>query len=271
MRKILYPLFLFFLSSPALHSQGICDSVVTIHPIQSACAGTEERYLSASHAGGVFSGPGVVYDNGYLNTENLTAGFYTVKYTITGPGGCTVTATRDYEVRDAEYINTWATGVIDCSDANSKVFLHAILQNPNNYFAPQWEGPTFSNYHAEGADVQTASAGLHKFYAYSATPGQCMAYGFQMVNFTHAPAEPALESCTDCSDWPLKVKSTPTIPGWKTRLIKPDGTNFGNIENCTAVWFQAPPGNYKVEMYNDQMAAGRKKPSISIRKISGRD
>lgn len=256
MHKNIYLLFPLLWSVFQLDAQGICDSVISINAIQPQCAGTGEAYLSASHPGGVFSGPGVIYGNGYLNTENLGAGFYTVKYTISGPGGCTVSASRDYEVLDAEEIFGWASGGIDCSNLASSVMLQGFLPNSGNYTGLFWEGPPGSGFSDFGNVVQANSAGAYKIKAFPLPPGQCPAFGKIDVPFSNNTVVPSLVSCTNCDEWngfpPLRLKVTPVVAGWHSTLMSPDGAYMDNLESCTAIPNTFPAGNWKIELYNNQ-------------------
>lgn len=247
MRNILP--FLLLLAAARLGAQGICDSTISIAPIQPVCEGWGERYLQVSHPGGVFNGPGLVNNSPYLNSEFLSAGFYTVTYTITGPGGCTAQATQQYQVRSAQEAFASVIGDIDCSNPNSTVFINGFLPNQQNYFAGQWHGPDFSNKTIYGISGSTDYAGTYRFYASPVNSNDCPAYGWVNVDFINPTNPIKIVSCTNCNDtWPtLKIKIDSIPLGWQGRFKAPNSNGYSNAQPCTAVY---QSGNWLAEIEN---------------------
>lgn len=251
MHKLLPSLSLLFFAVARLAAQGICDSVISIAPIQPLCAGTGEAYLSVSHPGGVFSGSGLIYGTSYLNTEYLGAGIYTAKYTITGPSGCTVQATRQFEVLDAEYAFPWVSGDIDCSNPNSTVMLQAFLMNSNNFWGGSWYGPSGSNISGFGNTVTTDYAGKYFFEAHPVNSNDCPAYASVDVAFVNNAANIKIVDCTDCSDWPQKIRIESVPPNWQTSVSTPNGYSYYSPSDSTGCFAAIlGTGVWKVEAKN---------------------
>ncbi|MBN8679117.1 MAG: T9SS type A sorting domain-containing protein [Chitinophagales bacterium] len=209
-------LILTLLLSGTLSAQGICDSVISIAPIPPICQGTGLDYLETSHPWGDFTGPGVNPGSPYLDAENLNPGVYTITYTITGPGGCTVQATRDFEVLPAFEMNTWVQGKIDCSNPNSQVMVMAFLTpDPNGvqYQWPSWEGPEGQSFFNQS--FQASYAGRYKMMAFPSNGQGCPAYAFAEVGFQNNPLQINIVSCSDCNAPGGTRIKLDTIPaGW---------------------------------------------------------
>lgn len=217
-----------------LYAQGICDSTITIAPIQPICSGTEIAYVQVSHPGGVFDGPGFLYNNNYLYAENLNAGFYSFNYTITGPGGCTVQASQTFEVLPAHSLSAWVQGKINCSDPASTAQLNvALTTGPNgvNYDSPTWEGPEGITLYSQIAT--THYAGRYKVTAYPVNAQVCPAFGFAEVKFENNPLDINIVSCTNCQGVGGIRVSVDTFPaGWPNpRFSLPHGF-ISNNPNC---------------------------------------
>lgn len=253
MKHILPLLAVLLLTVTRLHAQGICDSTISILPIQSICAGTGETYLSVSHPGGVFSGPGLIYNSNYLSAQYLTGGIYTAKYTITGPGGCTVSATRPFEVRQAEQAFAFASGDIDCSNPNSSVMLDGFVFNNNNYWDGEWYGPPGSGISFFNSTAITDYAGAYQFLAYPKVFGECPAYANVMVNFQNNPIHIKIVTCTDCDanmGFPaLQIKIDTVPPGWNATLGRANGPY---ISGGGCVPITSWPGLWTATIKNDQ-------------------
>ena len=233
--KLLQPLLFLLLAAPRMDAQGICDSTISIAPIQPVCAGTGEAYLQVSHPGGVYSGPGLIYNTAYLYAEGLSAGFYTVTYTITGPGGCTTQATRQYEVLDAVEASAWASGKIDCSDPNSTITLQASILNGSNFGEGEWYAET-PNIALQGNVVTTSHAGKYQYYAYNLNLNGCPAYATVEVGFKNNPLAIQLVSCTNCGSINpgLQIRID-TIPnGWDHQITR-GNTGYFSGNNCIPV------------------------------------
>lgn len=249
MHKLLPSLALLLLAVARLGAQGICDSTITIAPIQPLCESTGVRYLQVSHDGGDFSGPGITYSfSSTLKAGTLAPGLYEVTYTITGPSGCTVSDTEQFEVLDAVEAFTWANGEIDCSNPNSIAVLQAFT--PGNFNEGYWEGPAGSGFSDHGNFTNTSFAGEYSFMAYpSGGSGQCPAYGTVEVAFENNPLDVNIISCSVCSSvWGTRV-TLDTIPlGWPSpRFSLPVGT-FDN-SNCKIL---LEPGLLKVTLQNPE-------------------
>lgn len=246
MKRISLTIMLLSAASLRLAAQGICDSVVSIAPIQALCQGTGERYLEVSHPGGVFSGPGLLHNTNYLSARNLGAGTFTATYTITGPGGCTVQATRTFDVLPAEEAFAWVSGEIDCSNPNSVAGLHAITIGGNTS-GEHWSG---QGEFFQGVNAQTGVAGEYLFTAYDMSQGFCPQYAYVNVDYNQPPAI-QLVSCTDCNDPTfLKVKTEPQLPGWNTRFFGPNGATIAGFSDCIGISPSFPTGTWTVEAKN---------------------
>ncbi len=252
MHNILLLLALFISPLVRLGAQGICDSTISIAPIQPLCQGTGVAYLQVSHPGGVFSGPGLINNTSYLNAEGLGAGFYTAKYTITGPGGCTVQTTRQFEVRDAEEAFASAFGQIDCSNPGSTVMLQANLPNPQNYSTGNWIGPAGSGFNLYNNFGTTSFAGTYKFMAYPTNFNNCPAYSSVNVGFTNNQTQIQITDCTNCAESYVRIKVDPVPLGWQATLKAPNGANVSNGGLCTAVSHFFPSGVWTAEAVNSQ-------------------
>ncbi|MCC7466220.1 MAG: T9SS type A sorting domain-containing protein [Saprospiraceae bacterium] len=218
MKHITTTLLLLTLAALRTSAQGICDSVISIAPIPPICQGTGNEYLETSHDWGDFSGPGTSQGSPYLSAENLNPGTYTLTYTITGPGGCTVQATRDFEVLPAFETSAWVQGKIDCSNPNSKVTIFGALPpDPNgvNYNWPYWEGPEPAGETFSGQVIQTPYAGRYKFIAYPVNAQVCPAFAFTEVLFENNPLQINIVSCSNCNTPGGTRFTLDTIPsGW---------------------------------------------------------
>jgi hypothetical protein len=218
MKHITTTLFLLLLVSQHLSAQGICDSVISIAPIPPVCQGTGYEYLETSHGWGRFSGPGTSAGSPYLSAENLNPGVYTLTYTITGPGGCTVQATRDFEVLPAFETSAWVQGKIDCSNPNSKVtIIGSLPPDPNGvtYNWPYWEGPEPAGETFFGQVIQTPYAGRYKFTAYPVNAQVCPAFAFTEVFFENNPLDINIVNCSNCNTPGGTRVTLDTIPpGW---------------------------------------------------------
>ncbi len=227
MKQFLLSFILPLLVAVQLNAQGICDSIISINPIQPICSGTGEAYLSVSHPGGVFSGPGLIYNTNYLSSKYLAGGFYTAKYTITGPGGCTVSATRQFQVQQAEQASAFASGDIDCSNPNSSVVLDGFVWNSNDYWPGEWNGPPGSGLSFFNSTVTTSYAGEYQFLAFPKLGGNCPAFANVNVNFQNNPLDINIISCTDCNanmGFPaLSIKIDTVPPGWNATLGRANG------------------------------------------------
>jgi hypothetical protein len=244
MQRIFYTLLLLLAAGSRLASQGICDSVVTIAPIQALCQGTGEDYLQASHPGGVWSGPGLIHQTNYLSTQNLAAGIYNINYRITGPGGCQVQATQTYQVLPANEAFAWVTGEIDCSNPNSTALLQAITFG--NAVGANWSG---QGEFFQGTQAVTGVAGEYLFTAFE-PPNVCPQYAYANVPADNeTPIQ--LVSCTDCSEPAfLKLTTEPHIPGWNTRYMGPNGATIAGFSDCIGIPPSFPAGLWRVEAKN---------------------
>lgn len=222
MKYIHYTLILLFLSAARLGAQGICDSIISIEPFSPLCAGTGLVYLNASHPWGTFSEPHLGSGFSYLDAQYLTQGTYTLTYTIQGPGGCTVSTTRDFEVLHAPQVFCWVSGNIDCSNPNSEVTLMAFP--PSNYPLSGWEGPNGDSFYDETAHVDYV--GSYRFIAHSFTPGVCPAYANVDVGGQNNQVTIKIEDCTNCADWPQKIRIANVPPGWMTQVSRPNGAGY---------------------------------------------
>ena len=137
MKRLLTAILFSFLFSN-IFAQGICDSTIYINPIADICAAPYDIVnLSASHPGGVFSGP-FITEYGIITTQNMIPGIYTATYTIT-TDDCTLTAMQDFTVLDRPEAQAWSIGTIDCTNpASSSVELHAIYDGDGFAY---WYGP----------------------------------------------------------------------------------------------------------------------------------
>lgn len=211
-------LILTLLLSGTLSAQGICDSVISIAQIPPICQGTGLDIIHASHPWGKFTGPGTSPGSPYLDAENLNPGTYTVTYTLTGPGGCTVQATRDFEVLPAFETNAWVQGKIDCSNPNSEVtVIGSLPADPNGveYDWPYWEGPEPAGETYYGQVIQTPYAGRYKFIAYPINAQVCPAFAFTEVLFENNPLDINIVSCSNCNTPGGTRVTLDTIPpGW---------------------------------------------------------
>lgn len=245
MKRYLLPtLTLLLFAAARLHAQGICDSIITMQPILPACEATAERYLEVSHPGGLFSGPGVQQGSSYVFTGNVPPGNYTIQYTITGPGGCTVSTSQPFEVRDAQNLGVTVIGKIDCTDPNSSAQLFA--QVPNGFAGGDWEAPESANPPADD-HFTTKVAGLYRFIAYPMDPNLCPAFGDGFVKFENNSHVVNIEDCTFCGNhtkMSITVDSIPT--GWNTKFYSPLGHIYSN-PGCFNI---AQSGPWYVEVTN---------------------
>lgn len=230
MKHFLPPLLLLFFLAQA-NAQGICDSVISIAPIQPMCEGTGTAYLQVSHDWGTFSGPGVdeMAHYHYLDASNLSAGTYTVKYTITGQGGCTVSATRDFVVLNATEASANYTQAIDCTNPNSSTFLFGNA-GPN-FNSGQWRGPSWSNIIVNASFLTTKIAGTYKYVAYPINSMGCPAYALVDVPFMNAPDTFSFKRCEDCSTsiWFKTVVNVPS--NWRVVMTPPSGNSYLTTTN----------------------------------------
>lgn len=256
--KQLIPLLLLFLNITGnLEAQGICDSTITISNIPNLCQGADNYYISVSHSGGVFSGPGLSNTSSpILNLENIPAGFQTAVYTVIGPGGCTNTATRNFIVRDAEEATTMVNGAIDCTDPGSTAVVQAATNNNNQYLSANWSGPQGASLIANGWSATTNMAGRYRFKALPFNQGACPAYGYQDVAFINAPSSLAIENCTNCAENnghpTLRLKLNPVPPNWQASLKTPNGVGSIIVDgNCNPLQYGAV-GLWTAEIKNLQ-------------------
>jgi hypothetical protein len=271
MKHITTTLFLLIFVLLRTSAQGICDSVISISPIAPICQVTGLDLLKTSHDWGTFSGPGTSPYNPYLDAENLNPGTYTITYTITGPGGCTVQATRDFEVLPAIEMNTWVQGKIDCSNPNSTVMVMAFLTpDPNGvqYQWPSWEGPDGQSY--SGQSIQASYAGQYKTQAYPTNAQVCPAYAFAEVKFQNNPLQINIVSCSNCNTPGGTRVTLDTIPaGWGNPHYSLQVGFFDN-SNCRELM---EPGLLKATLTNPNngcvsetsrfFSALKKTPSVS--------
>lgn len=246
-------LFLMFLSTIRLDAQGICDSTISIDPILPVCSGTGDTYLTVSHPGGVFSGPGITPNTAHLDAEYLDGGLYTATYTIIGPGGCTVQATRDFEVRFATEVYPSISGKIDCANPNSQVTVS--VSSFGGFYPGSWEGPVYSNFSANGNTFITDFAGLYKYRAQPImNPNQCPAFGFANVKFENNLIQIKIEDCTDCdNDWPQKIRIASVPPNWKTSVTNPSGKGYYSPSDSTGCFAAVnESGIWKVQAINPE-------------------
>ena len=248
MKYLMLILSLLLLVAPRLDAQGICDSTISIAPIQPICQGTGEVHLEVSHPGGVFSGPGLIYGTSYLTTEFLSAGFKTATYTITGPGGCTVKATQQFEVRNAQQVFATVSGKIDCSNPNSKVQVSSSLMG--NYFGANWSGPLGSGIQVYNNSFMTGYAGLYRFKAYPANFNECPAFGSADVKFENNLIPIKIEDCTNCDDWPQKIRIAMVPPNWVTTVKSPNGNYYSPADSTGCFAAILATGLWKVEALN---------------------
>lgn len=135
-------LLTFTLSS--IFAQGICDSIISINPIEDICLDSYTWYqITASHPGGVFSGP-YVNEYGVIAPQDIPPGTYEATYTIS-TDSCEVTATENFTVLDRPEANVWSSGAINCTNpGSSAVELFADYNGPGFAF---WTGPNgFESY-----------------------------------------------------------------------------------------------------------------------------
>jgi hypothetical protein len=270
MKCLLLSYLLLLLSASLLHGQGICDSTISIAPIEPLCEGTGEGYLEVSHPGGVFSGPGLNPSSSYLNARFVPAGIHTATYTIVGPGGCMVQATQTFEVLDAVEATLWASGQIDCSDPNSTVTLNAFWMNNHNFLTGEWYGES-ANMVFEGNVTTSPHAGNYYFHAISMDFNECPAFGNLEVKFKNNPLPINLVSCVSCADVNPVIKiKIDTVPlGWHQTITHENSSYFG-ANNCipilhTGEWFGTVknPANSCISKDSKIFTSKRARPIVS--------
>jgi hypothetical protein len=239
-----FTLLFFAVLSQIISAQGICDSTISISPIPAICEGTGEHQLTASHPGGKFTGPGVYYPGAsYLWAKDLNAGTYTIQYTITGPGGCTVSAQRSYNVSPAEEAFVSVNGSINCSNPNSTVLLFA---SHSGTIQGEWNplGPTGAAY--QGNIVTSKFAGEYQFQSY-VLGGGCPAYGYVNVPSTNNSLDIELVSCSNCVQNFTKIRID-TIPnGWYATLGNVTGGFGTQATGCVSI---LTAGLWRARVYN---------------------
>ncbi|MBC7774648.1 MAG: T9SS type A sorting domain-containing protein [Phycisphaerae bacterium] len=248
--KYLLPSLLLLLAAARLGAQGICDSTISIDPIQPICAGTGYVYLTASHPWGKFSEPTLGSGFSYLDAQYLSQGMHTLTYTLTGPGGCTVSVTRDFEVLDAPEAFGWASGDIDCSNPNSKATIMAFP--PPNYSFGHWEGPNGGYYSGQNALVDYV--GVYRYMAYPQNFNGCPAYASLEVGFVNNQVPIKIENCTNCNiGWPQKIRIAMVPPNWETHLTSPNGGGYYSPADSTGCFAAIiSSGIWKVEAVNPE-------------------
>lgn len=272
MKHFSFPFALLLLAAVRLGAQGICDSTISIAPIPPICEGTGFHYLQVSHHGGDFSGPGITYSfSSTLKVGTLSPGFYGITYTITGPGGCTVSDTETFEVRDAVEAFTWASGKIDCSDPSSTSSLEAFVPM-GNFFEGSWEGPPGLDFFEYGDFTTTPFAGEHSFMAYSADFGQCPAYGSAVVGFKNQDLDINIVSCTDCQSsgvprFSLKIDTIPL--GWHN-FLSHNGVRRSDGD-CYTLYNSGDAGLWQAEVINPANGCRSSSDALNFSSITGAD
>ncbi len=248
MKYLIPSLLLLLLVAHRLQAQGICDSVISINPIQPVCQGTGYAYLATSHSWGEFSGPGTSPYSPYLDAEDLNPGTYNITYTIDGPGGCQVQASSSFEVLPA--IETFASvqGKIDCSNPNSTAMVIGFLPpNGVQYNFIEWEGPQLSGLQFFGQNFSTKYAGTYKMIAHPANNQTCPAYAFATVPFENNQLDINIVSCSNCNAPGGTRITLDTFPsGWDGPAYSLR-TGFFDNSNCRELM---EPGLLKATLTN---------------------
>jgi len=249
MKYLLPSLVLLFVTAARLGAQGICDSTISINPIQPVCTGSGYVYLTASHPWGTFSEPSLGSGFSYLNAQYLSPGTHTLTYTLKGPGGCTVSTTLDFEVLDAPEAFYSVSGSIDCSNPNSTVTLVAFP--PPNYSFDYWEGPDNANHFDQFAIVD--HVGTYHYTAYSSIPGECPAYAHADVGSFNNQVSIKIEDCTNCADWPQKIRIANVPPSWTTHVSTPNSAGYYSPADPSGCFAAINgPGIWKVQAVNPE-------------------
>ncbi len=200
MKRIWTALFLAFIYYGAT-AQGICDSVLVIDPIPDICALPNEYVqLTATPPGGVFSGPSIS-SNGWIKTENLSAGTYTANYTIATPI-CLLNTTQDFLVLPSPSATAFSIGTIDCNNPNGTTIDLVGDYNGNGFSYWTTNDGTFLS---SELNTTTDKAGIYYFVVEDPQNFSCQTSIPVQVDQVGAPAVEVIP-CGDCSSFsPLQI------------------------------------------------------------------
>lgn len=120
-----------------------------IQPINTLCTGSSATIMSASPAGGTWSGGPYITSNGVFDPAVSGAGSFPVNYIVSGSGGCAASATYNVVVNSSPTVNITPAGPF-CSNDSIQVLTASPLGgmwsgNPfvsiNGLFFPAEAGP----------------------------------------------------------------------------------------------------------------------------------
>lgn len=120
-----------------------------IQPINTLCTGSSATILTASPAGGTWSGGAYITPNGVFDPATSGAGTFPVNYIVSGSGGCAASATYNVVVNSSPSVSITPAGPL-CSNDSIEVLTASPLGgiwtgNPfvsiNGLFFPAEAGP----------------------------------------------------------------------------------------------------------------------------------